>query len=114
MIDAIEDKIVVEYLKASKTKGGLILPEGAQEPQGYGKVLSVGEDVNDKIKVDQILVFHARAGMDMIIDDTVQKCLKSEEVYGILEDDELKELLEPLTLKAKPEDNIIKPSGIIT
>ena len=80
MINALADKIVVEFLRTTKSEGGLIIPDIAQDPQGYGKVLSVGEDVKI-IKEGDILVFHMRAGMDLILDAKVQKCLKAEEEF---------------------------------
>lgn len=111
MINAVADKIVVEYLRATKSAGGLLIPDAAQEPQGFGKVLSIGDEIQN-IKVDDILVFHARAGMDLIMNDTVWKCLKYEEIYGTLDDPELVKRLEPLQLKAKSEDSkIVKPGG---
>jgi len=102
MIEAIDDKIIVEYLKATETKSGLIIPEGAQEPQGYGKVLSIGNKV-EGIKKDTILVFHVRAGMDMLIGSKVYKCIKQDEIYGVLKDKELEGRLKPLEFTAKPK-----------
>ncbi len=112
MINAIEDKIVVEYLRKTSTSTGLVIPEVAQDPQGYGKVLSLGEKIeNKKIKVDDILVFHTRAGMDLIQGRKVLKCLKYEEVYGILDDDDLVSRLEPLDFTVKSEKSkIIQPA----
>jgi len=111
MINALADKIVVEFLRTTKTETGLIIPDSAQDPQGYGRVLSVGEEVKN-IKEGDVLVFHMRAGMDLILDKKVQKCLKVEEVYGILEDEELISRLEILGLETKPEaSKIVKPTG---
>lgn len=85
----------------------------AQDPQGYGKVLSTGENVPDTVKKGDVLVFHTRAGMDLIQKKIVLKCLKYDEIYGILEDEELIERLQPLKLEPKSEEksNIIKPRG---
>ncbi len=115
MITAVADKIVVEYLKTTKTETGLIIPQVANDPQGYGKVLSVGELLKEtKIKEGDIIVFHAMAGMDMILGKKVQKCLKYEEVYGILDDEELISRLMPLEFAGK-EESLIKSTkgGII-
>ena len=112
MIKAIEDKIIVEFLRTTKTETGLIIPDVAQDPQGYGKVLSVGEQVKN-IKVGDTLVFHMRAGMDLILNKKVQKCLKSEEVYGILEDDNLSDRLKPLSFEIKEPSKIVKPGGVV-
>lgn len=111
MIKAINNKIIVEYLKPNMTTSGLIIPEGAQEPQGYGKVLSYGEEIKN-MKKGIILVFHARAGMDMILGSKVYKCVNAEEVYGELTDKKILKTLEPLDLKMKsvitpPEKKII-------
>ncbi len=111
MIKAVADKIIVEYLRMAKTETGLILPDTGQDPQGYGKVLSVGNEV-ENVKEGDILIFHVRAGMDFILDSKVQKCLKSEEVYGIIENEELVSRLESLTFAGKSEgSNLIKPAS---
>lgn len=106
MIDAIDDKIIVEYLRVNTTEGGLIVPEGTHEPQGYGKVLSVGNNVKG-IKKGVILVFHTRGGMDMILKNKVHKCIKYDEVYGILTDKQILKRLEPLEMVIK--ESIITP-----
>lgn len=85
-------------MKKDTTKGGIIIPEAAvAEPQGYGKVLSCGEDIKS-IKEGQILVFHPMAGMDTVFETKIYKVLKYEEIYGILSDKEAIEQLESLTL----------------
>ena len=114
MIKAVSDKIIVEFLKREITKGGIIVPERAIiDPQAYGKVLSVGEEVKG-IKEGDFLVFHPQAGMDMLFDKKIYKVLKYEELYGIIEDKELISQFEPLVLENKPqvdEPSIITPGG---
>ncbi len=109
MIKAINDKIIIEYLKPTKTTSGLIIPDAVQEPQGYGKVLSYGEEVKN-LRKGIILVFHARAGMDMILGTKVYKCIKAEEVYGELTDKAILKSLEPLNLEMKAAPKIVVPS----
>ena len=68
MIKAIEDKILVELLRRNVSAGGIIMPEGAQDPQSYGRVMSIGDAAKDKgFEVGDILVCHVRGGMDSII-----------------------------------------------
>ena len=100
MIQAVADKIIVKLMRVSKTQGGLLLPETASDPQGYGEVMTVGEFVteNTDIKEGDFLVFHPRAGMDMLMDSYVLKVLKYEELYGILTDDKIKETLDTITV----------------
>lgn len=84
-LQGVKDKVVVEVLeKEEKTEGGLILPENAQvEPQFYGEVASVGKDA-DEISVGDIVAFNERAGMDISLDKKKMKCIKVDEIYGIL------------------------------
>lgn len=110
MIKAVADKIVVEFLRTGTTETGLILPDMVEDPQGFGKVISIGDEV-ENIKEGDILVFHMRAGMDLILNKRVQKCLKYEEVYGVLEDKELESRLKPLDFSGKSEsENLVKPA----
>jgi len=112
MIRAIEDKILVEILRRNVSAGGIIMPEGAQDPQTYGRVMSIGLDAADKgFKVGDILVCHVRGGMDSIIGYKLLKILKLDEVYGVLEDQETLDALEEIQLqpeKAAEKSKIIK------
>jgi co-chaperonin GroES (HSP10) len=114
MVKAVSDKIIVEFLKREITSGGIIAPENALvDPQGYGKVMSVGEEVT-MIKEGDFLAFHPRAGMDMVFDKKVFKVLKYDELYGVIEDKDFIAQFEPLRLVIKPQAEkatIIKPAG---
>lgn len=83
-IQAVADKIVVRILKEETTEGGLILPDNVKQvPQGYGEVVSVGEDVK-KVEVGDIIAFHERGGQDILMNREVWKVLGYGEIYGIL------------------------------
>jgi co-chaperonin GroES (HSP10) len=98
MIKAVDDKIVVEVMKPGTTKGGLVIPTTTVEPQSYGKVMSVGENVGHGIKMGYILVFHAKAGMDMVMSNKIMKVLKYGEVWGVLQEEDLIGRLEGVTI----------------
>ena len=88
-LEAVKDKIVVELdiTLESKTESGLFIPENAvNEPQKYGKVSSIGEEVSfkDKLNVGDIISFHGRAGQDIILNRKIYKVLLEGEVYGIV------------------------------
>jgi len=85
-VKAVKDKVVVEVLKSEeKTEGGIIVPATAEkDPQGYGRVISVGEEVTT-IKEGDIVLFAKFGGQDILIDRQVMKVLMYNEVYGILE-----------------------------
>ena len=86
LVKAIGDKIVVQELSRSQTKGGIVIPnESKVEPQSYGKVLSVGEDVST-IHIDDTVMFHPSGGMAIVIDDHVCRVLMYKEVYAIIKE----------------------------
>jgi chaperonin GroES len=87
-IKAINDIVVAEEIikREETTAGGLIVPQTVKvEPQKYGKVLSIGEKV-DNIKVGDIIVFHQSAGQAVIMEGMIQRVLKKDEIYGIFQD----------------------------
>lgn len=88
-IKAINDIVVAEEIikREETTAGGLIVPQTVKvEPQKYGKVLSIGEKV-DTVKVGDIIVFHQSAGQAVIMEGMIQRVLKKDEIYGILQDE---------------------------
>jgi len=84
-VEAIRDKVIVKIIRESNvTKGGIILPDNvSKDPQGYGSVISIGEDV-EKIKVGDILLFAKFGGQDIMLDGIIYKVLIDNEIYGIL------------------------------
>lgn len=106
MIEAIGDKVIVQVLKRSKSTGGLILPDTAQDPQAYGKVISVGPDV-EGIKEGDILVMHLRGGMDVVMDKFLLKVLKADEIYGHLKNKDILDSLDNFTLEPPKEQSQI-------
>jgi co-chaperonin GroES (HSP10) len=108
LIQAVHDKIVVQDLKRTKSTGGLILPDNVQDPQKYGRVISIGEKVEGPFEIGQIIVYHNNGGMSMVIEGKVLRCLVEKEIYGILENEELVEALETCEVKQKDLDEIQK------
>ena len=100
MIKAVEDKIVTLLMKRTKSVGGIILPETTQEPQAYGRVISVGDKAKSVIKEGDIIVSHIRSGMDSVIGNKFVKVLKLDEVYGVLTDEETLGALELIELQS--------------
>jgi len=92
IVKALGDKVVVEVIMQEKvTSGGIILPVNVdKDPQGYGEVLSIGEEVKN-VKVGDIVIFHKNGGMAIMIDRKIMKVLVNKEIYGVLEEVETKE-----------------------
>jgi len=86
-VKALKDKVIVEILRpAEKTEGGIIIPETVEkDPQGYGYVLSVGEEITT-IKEGEVILFAKFGGQDIMIDKRIMKVLGYSEIYGILEE----------------------------
>lgn len=99
MIKAIVDKVVVQLMRREVSKGGIIMPESVQEPQSFGTVMSVGEKVEAPIKEGDVLVFHNNAGMAMVVEGKVMKCIMEAELYGIVSDKEILDTLELCEVK---------------
>lgn len=106
MIDAKKDKIVTEVLIKGKTSGGLILPEVASEPQGYGRIISCGEDVTSFAEGD-VIVHHPNGGMLVVLENKMLRVLKEEEVYGILTDEDIISTLTGANLQAREEKKVV-------
>ena len=90
VVQAVNDKIVVELIMEEKvTPGGIYIPVNVdKDPQSYGVVLSVGEEV-ENIEVGDVVVFHKNGGMAIIVDKKILKVLTNKEVYGILKEVEV-------------------------
>lgn len=83
-------------MKAARTVGGLILPSKGIDPQAFGQVISCGDIIakETSIEVGTYLVFHPGAGMDIVMKKQIMKVLKFEELYGILDDQDIIDTLE--------------------
>ena len=109
MIEALGDMIIVRLLRRNQTTGGIVLPSNSADPQGYGEIISIGpeiptfEEPEKNIKEGDKIVFHIRAGMDMVMEKEILRCLKYNEVYGILTNDDFNDNLEEMTLGGTTE-----------
>jgi co-chaperonin GroES (HSP10) len=85
---ALKDKIIVELdvTVETKTESGLFIPEtSVGQPQRFGRVVSYGDEVTG-VKINDILIFHQKAGQDILINKKIYKVLMFGEVYGIIKD----------------------------
>ena len=107
--------IIVKLLRREKTAGGIVLPGNSADPQAYGEVISVGPNVprytdtpEKNIEEGNKIVFHIRAGMDMVMEHEILRCLKYDEVYGILTDEDFIANLAEMTLN---KDTLLTAGG---
>ncbi len=93
---------MVLLMRRTQTAGGIVIPDNIADPQAYGKVISVGEDVADKpVKEGDIIVCHLNAGMDMVMETNLMRTLKYDEVYGVLQDKDFEKNLEEMVITGK-------------
>ena len=92
-IQPLADRIVVSVLEAKEvTKGGIVLPDTAQEkPQeaevvavGKGKVSDEGKIVPLEVKVGDKVLFGKYTGTEIAIDGKEYLILKEEDILAIV------------------------------
>ena len=87
------DKVIVEILNAEeKTKGGIVLPDTAQEkPQqgkviavGNGKTLSSGKVVPPSVKPGDRIIFGKYSGNEVEVDENEYLIVNEEDILAIV------------------------------
>lgn len=89
-IKPLRNRVLVKRSKAETTKGGIILPETAQEKPKEGEVVAVGEGVRDEegrlhqinLRVGDRILFSSYAGSEV-------KNSESDEEYLILSEEDI-------------------------
>ncbi len=92
-IRPLNDKVLIERAKADdKTKGGIILPEGAKEKPKQGKVIAVGDGrISDKgeripfqLKKGDTVLFKSYSGTDVKFDGKEYILMSEEDILAIV------------------------------
>ncbi len=79
------DRLLVERVEEENTTAsGIIIPDNAKEKPSRGKVLAVGNDV-EEIKEGDTVVFGKYAGNELVLDDKEYLVLEASDVLGIVE-----------------------------
>lgn len=88
------DRIIVKRVESeSKSKGGLFLPDSAQEKPSEGVILAVGHGRLDKdgvllelaVKEGDRILFGKYAGTEIKVNGEDRLVLREEEVLGVLD-----------------------------
>ncbi len=92
-IQPLADRIMVKVLEAKEvTKGGIVLPDTAQEkPQeaevmavGKGKVSDEGKQIPPEVKVGDKVLFGKYSGTEIKVDGNEYLILKEEDILAIV------------------------------
>ena len=90
----LHDRVVVRRIDAEeKTKGGIIIPDTAQEKPMQGEVIAVGpggRDENGKlipidVKVGETILFGKWSGNEVKIDGVEYLIMKESDIMGVIE-----------------------------
>ena len=93
-IRPLQDRIIVKRLESAEvTKGGIIIPDSAQEKPMEGKVISVGNGkLNDDgkriapdVKAGDIVLFSKYAGTEVKIDGEEHLIMREDDILGVIE-----------------------------
>lgn len=90
----LHDRVVVKRVdEEQKTKGGIIIPETAQEKPMQGEIIAVGPGGRDEsgklvpldVKAGDIVLFGKWSGTEVKIDGTEYLIMKESDIMGVLE-----------------------------
>lgn len=93
-IKPLNNRVLVKRSKAQTTKGGIILPDTAQEKPKEGEVVAVGPGLRDEdgnvvpltVKIGDKVLFSSYAGTEIKKQDTDEEflILSEEDILGVL------------------------------
>ena len=90
----LHDRVVVKRIEAdSKTAGGIIIPDTAQEKPQQGEVIAVGPGGRDDhgklipidVKVGNRILFGKWSGTEVKIDGVEYLIMKESDIMGVME-----------------------------
>ena len=90
----LHDRVVVKRVEEdTKTKGGIIIPETAQEKPMQGEIIAVGPGARDEsgkivaldVKAGDRVLFGKWSGTEVKIDGTEYLIMKESDIMGVLE-----------------------------
>lgn len=85
-IRPLNDRILVKILPPEeKTKGGLFLPQTAQEKTQEGLVEAIGDSDQIKVKVGDKIIYDKYAGTSLKIDEQDFLILKNNDILAVVE-----------------------------
>jgi chaperonin GroES len=95
----LHDRVVVKRVKEEeKTRGGIIIPETAQEKPQEGEVVAVGPGARDEdgerieldVKVGDRILFGKWSGTEVKVDGEELLIMKESDIMGVLEEKKAK------------------------
>ena len=86
-VKPLDDRVLVEVAEENdKTASGIIIPDSAKEKPRMGNVVAVGtdEDLQEKIKEGDKILFAKYGGEDITVDDKEYKIVQRGDILAII------------------------------
>jgi len=78
------NRVLVERMEdAQTTASGIIIPDNAKEKPSQGKVIAVGNDV-EELSVGDSVVFGKYSGNEIKLDGTNYLIMDADDIFGII------------------------------
>lgn len=85
-VKPIGDRVLLSIEESEeKTKGGLFIPQTAQEKTQTGVVVAVGDDEEIKVKKGDKVMFDKYAGTNIQIDDKDHLIISMSDIIAVVE-----------------------------
>ena len=93
-IRPLQDRVIVKRVQEEeKTKGGIIIPDAAQEKPMQGEVIAVGPGGRDEsgklipidVKSGDLVLFGKWSGTEVKLDGTEYLIMKESDIMGVIE-----------------------------
>ncbi len=87
-IKPLDDRVLIELVEESEEKvGSIIIPDTAKEKPRMGKVVAVGtdEDLQEKIKVGDKVIFSKYSGDEVKIDNKEYLIVQRSDILATVE-----------------------------
>ena len=94
-IRPLQDRVIVKRLEdeVEKTKGGIIIPDTAEEKPQQGKIIAVGKGkLNDDgkltpvdVKVGDTILFGKYSGSEVKLNGEEHLIMREEDILGVVE-----------------------------
>ena len=91
----LHDRVVVKRIDAEeKSKGGIIIPDTAQEKPSQGEIIAIGPGGRDEagklipidVRVGDHILFGKWSGTEVKIDGTDYLIMKESDIMGVIEE----------------------------
>lgn len=88
-VKPMDDRVLVQPVEEeSKTSSGIIIPDSAKEKPTMGEVIAVGtdEDLQDKVKVGDKVLYAKYGGEDLSFDGKDYKIISRADILAVVEE----------------------------